>query len=63
MIQLIPEFEEGTEVQFKTDTEGITYLVTGYLIHGKELMYEVSIGGVQRTYAYAIELVEVEVVE
>lgn len=63
MLTFNPEFREGSYVAFKTDVENYVHLVTGYLVHGKEIMYEVSLGGQQRVYAYAIELEEVEVEE
>lgn len=60
MIQLITEFEEGQKVCFKTDPEGVIYMVTGYLIRGKQIMYECSIRGVERVYGFGIELLAVE---
>lgn len=60
MIQLITEFEEGQKVYFKTDPESVVYMITGYLVRGKQVMYECSIGGVERVYGFGIELQALE---
>lgn len=50
------KFDEGAVVKFKTDDENIPFIVTGYLVHGKEVMYELSCSGSPKSYHYEYEI-------